>query len=145
AAQSNLLDPGFIYGAKVESEVSLRTIDFPIETASFDKRVALTAEEVETVVRNTAAILTDDGAVQVAALHYVDPQRFGETLATRTLGAAYGIRIVPENVSVAARAAGPDMSADYAEDVIPFHTERDIAEVLAEAGYSDADSQGMGG
>ncbi|RIK87759.1 MAG: peptidase M24 [Hyphomicrobiales bacterium] len=143
AAQSSLLDTGFIYGAKVESEVSLRTVDFPIETASFDRRVALTAEEVEAVVRNTAAILTD-GAVQVAALHYVDPQRFGETLATRTLGAAYGIRIVPENVSVATRDAEPAVAADYAEDVIPFHAERDIAEVLAEIGYSDADAQGMG-
>ena len=143
AAKDSLLDTGFIYGAKVESEVSLRTIDFPIETASFDKRVALTAEEVEAVVRNTAAILTD-GAVQVAALHYIDPPRFGETLATRALGAAYGIRIVPENVSVAPRDIEPAVAVDYAEDIIPFHAERDIAEVLAEAGYSEADSRGMG-
>lgn len=143
AAQNSLLDTGFIYGAKVESEVSLRTIDFPIETASFDKRVALSAEEVETVVRNTAAILTD-GAVQVAALHYVDPQRFGETLATRTLGGAYGIRIVQENVSVARREAESTAAADYAEDIIPFHAERDLTETLAELGYSEDDSEGMG-
>ena len=140
AATQSLLDTGFIYGAKVESEVALHTIDFPIETASFDGRVTLSADEVEAVVRNTAAILSD-GAVQVAALHYVDPQRFGETLATRTLGASYGIRIVPENVSVSTRAM--DVAVEYAEDILPFHTERDIAETLAEAGYSDADSQGM--
>src|SRR5690606_41003975 len=69
----------------------LRTIDFPVETEVFDESSALSADEVETVVRNTGAILTD-GDVQVAALHYVDPQRFGETLATQTLGASYGIR-----------------------------------------------------
>lgn len=142
AAAQSMLDTGFIYGAKVESEVSLRTLDFPIDTANFDGRVTLSAEEVEAVVRNTAAILTD-GAVQVAALHYVDPQRFGETLATQTLGASYGIRIVPENVSVAPRESKSAEIADYAEDILPFHTERDIAEVLNEAGYSEADSEVM--
>src|SRR5690606_24294450 len=90
---------GVIYGAKVESEVSLRTVDFPLETATFDETSALSATEVESVVRNIGAVLTD-GDVQVAALHYVDPQRFGETLASQVLGASYGIRIIPENVSV---------------------------------------------
>ena len=142
AQQQSLFDTGFIYGAKVESEVSLHTIDFPIETANFDGRVTLTADEVETVVRNTAAILTD-GAVQVAALHYVDPQRFGETLATRTLGASYGIRIVPENVSVSPREAEAAAVAEYAEDILPFHGERDIAETLAEAGYAPEDADTM--
>lgn len=142
AAAQSTLDTGFIYGAKVESEVSLRTLDFPIETANFDGRVTLSAEEVESVVRNTAAILTD-GAVQVAALHYVDPQRFGETLATQTLGASYGIRIVPENVSVAPREGEPGAVTDYAEDILPFHAERAISEVLGEAGYSEADATVM--
>lgn len=31
-------DAGQIYGAKVESEMSLKTVDFPIEAASFDER-----------------------------------------------------------------------------------------------------------
>ena len=142
SAPQSQLDTGFIYGAKVESEVSLHTIDFPIETANFDGRVTLTADEVETVVRNTAAILTD-GAVQVAALHYVDPQRFGETLATRTLGASYGIRIVPENVSVSPREAEAAIAAEYAEDILPFRSDRDIGEMLGESGYSPDDSATM--
>lgn len=141
-APQSPLDTGFIYGAKVESEVSLHTIDFPIETANFDGRVTLTADEVETVVRNTAAILTD-GAVQVAALHYVDPQRFGETLATQTLGVSYGIRIVPENVSVSPREAEAAAAAEYAEDILPFHADRDIGEMLTESGYSQDDSATM--
>lgn len=133
---------GVIYGAKVESEVSLRSIDFPIDTASFDENSALSAEEVETVVRNIGAILTD-GDVQVAALHYVDPQRFGDTLATQTLSASYGIRIVPENVSVATRDSDRELGRDYAEDIIPFPVERPIEEALEEAGYSGADATGM--
>lgn len=132
---------GVIYGAKVDSEVSLRTVDFPVETEVFDESSALSADEVETVVRNTGAILTD-GDVQVAALHYVDPQRFGETLATQTLGASYGIRIVPENVSIAAR-EGEAGESEYAEDIIPFLVERDITEAMNEAGYAGADADGM--
>jgi murein DD-endopeptidase MepM/ murein hydrolase activator NlpD len=142
AQQQSLFDTGFIYGAKVESEVSLHTIDFPVDTANFDGRVMLSADEVETVVRNTAAILTD-GAVQVAALHYVDPQRFGETLATRTLGASYGIRIVPENVSVSPRETPGALAAEYAEDILPFRADRDLGEMLAEAGYSPDDCATM--
>src|SRR5690606_23417380 len=90
---------GIIYGAKVESEVRLRTQPFPLEESVFDENSDLSAEEVEQVVRNTGAILTD-GDVQVAALHYVDPQRFGDTLATQAL-AQFSARIVQENVSVA--------------------------------------------
>src|SRR5690606_20596927 len=70
---------GNIYGARVESDVTRRSIDFPLETAHFDEKSRLSADEVEEVVRASAAILTD-GAVQVAALHYVDPQRFGVSL-----------------------------------------------------------------
>lgn len=142
AAQAAAPSTGIIYGAKVDSEVSLRTIDFPIETASFEESSALSAEEVEGVVRNIGAILTD-GDVQVAALHYIDPQRFGETLATRTLGASYGIRIVPENVSVAARGLEGATADSYAEDIVPFRIEREIGEALDEAGYSGPDSDGM--
>ena len=94
---------GLIYGAKVESEMSLKTVDFPIETAAYDERSGLSADEVEQVVRNTGAILTADGDVQVAALHYVDPQRFGDSLAAQAITASYGIKIVPENVSVSPR------------------------------------------
>src|SRR5690606_35482309 len=133
---------GIIYSDKVESEVSLRTVDFPIETSAFDESSALSADEVEGVVRNTRAILTD-GDDQVAALHYVDPLRFGETPVTRTLGASIGIRIVPENVSVATRDTEGSTADSYAEDMILFPAERDLAEALEEAGYTGPDAEGM--
>jgi murein DD-endopeptidase MepM/ murein hydrolase activator NlpD len=143
AAQASAsMATGVIYGAKVESEVSLRTVDFPIETAAFDESSALSADEVEGVVRNTSAILTD-GDVQVAALHYVDPQRFGETPVTRTLGASFGIRIVPENVSVATRDAEGATADSYAEDMILFPAERNLAEALEERGYTGPDAEDM--
>ncbi|MBL0936015.1 MAG: M23 family metallopeptidase [Rhizobiaceae bacterium] len=132
---------GQIYGAKVESEVSLRTTAFPLDSATFDTRSELSAEEVEAVVRNTGAILTD-GDIQVAALHYVDPQRFGDGLAGTALG-NYGIRVVPENVSIAPRDSAAEPTPEFAEDMVVARSEEPIAELLAEAGYDDPPSAAM--
>ena len=132
---------GLIYGAKVESEVSLKVVDFPLDTATFDEQSGLTADKVEEVVRSTASILTD-GDVQVASLHYVDPQRFGETFATQAL-APYGVKIVQENVSVAPRDPRGEPIVEYAEDFIPFPTDRKIGDAFAESGYEGEDGMGM--
>src|SRR5690606_35824835 len=134
---------GFIYGAKVESEVRLRTLPFPVEKVAFDENSGLSAEEVEEVVRNTGAILTD-GDVQVAALHYVDPQRFGETLATQALG-NLGVRIVQENVSVAPRNLPDGPSLGFAEDIIAFPQDQSILEAFRKAGYEGPDAESMAG
>ncbi|PDQ18820.1 peptidase M24 [Mesorhizobium sanjuanii] len=133
--------PSQIYGAKVESEMSLKTIDFPIETAAFDERSDLSADEVEKVVREAGNGLSD-GAVQVASLHYVDPQRFGEAFAESMAG-SYDVKIVPENVSVAPRAIADDQTPAFAEEIIPFTKDRDIAEALADSGYTGDDATGM--
>ena len=134
---------GLIYGAKVESEVSLRSIEFPIETAAFDETNELTSDEVEQVVRTTGSVLTD-GAVQVAALHYVDPQRFGQTsLAVQALGTSYGVRIIPENVSVAPRLESDGLTTEFAEDIIPFRADREIMKAFLDAGYAEEDVKGM--
>jgi murein DD-endopeptidase MepM/ murein hydrolase activator NlpD len=134
---------GLIYGAKVESEMSLKTVDFPIETAAYDQRSGLSADEVEQVVRNTGSILTADGDVQVAALHYVDPQRFGDSLAAQAITASYGIKIVPENLSVASRPANEETSLSYAEEIIPFTESRNIFEAFSASGYTGGDALGM--
>jgi murein DD-endopeptidase MepM/ murein hydrolase activator NlpD len=134
---------GLIYGAKVESEMSLKTVDFPIDTAAYDEKSGLPADEVEQVVRNMGSILTTDGDVQVAALHYVDPQRFGDSLAAQAITASYGVRIVPENVSVAPRTASEETSVAYAEEIIPFTESREIVEAFSGSGYDGDDAKGM--
>jgi murein DD-endopeptidase MepM/ murein hydrolase activator NlpD len=142
AAQTASTPTGLIYGAKVESEVSLRTVDFPVETAAFDETSELNADEVEQVVRTNGAILTD-GAVMVAALHYVDPQRFGQSLALQTINASLGVRIVQENVSVSTKQHVGAPATEFAEDIIPFTTDKDIGKAFLDAGYSERDSAGM--
>ncbi|MCF6115263.1 M23 family metallopeptidase [Mesorhizobium muleiense] len=132
---------GQIYGAKVESELSLKTVDFPIETAAFDEKSDLSADEVEKVVREAGTGLSD-GAVQVASLHYVDPQRFGDAFAESMAG-SYDVRIVPENVSVSPRAAPDDQAPAFAEEIIPFTRDRNIVEAFADSGYTGEDATGM--
>ncbi len=132
---------GLIYGAKVESEMSLKTVDFPLRGSDFDEKNTLSAAEVESVVR-TAGVALDEGAVRVAALHYVDPQRFSASISTETIAAPFGFRIVPENMSV----AHPDLGAGsvtYAEEIIPFVAERSIVEAFADSGYDGDDAKGM--
>lgn len=132
---------GQIYGAKVESEMSLKTVDFPMETAAFDEKSDLSADEVEKVVREAGSDLSD-GAVQVASLHYVDPQRFGDAFAESMAG-SYDVKIVPENVSVSPRAIADDQTPAFAEEIIPFTKDRDITEAFADSGYTGDDAIGM--
>ncbi|TIQ51351.1 MAG: M23 family metallopeptidase, partial [Mesorhizobium sp.] len=141
AGQPATAAAGQIYGAKVESEMSLKTVDFPIETAAFDEKSDLSADEVEKVVRQAGTGLSD-GAVQVASLHYVDPQRFGDAFAESMAG-SYDVRIVPENVSVSPRAAPDDQAPAFAEEIIPFTRDRNIVEAFADSGYTGEDATGM--
>lgn len=142
AAQTAAAPASQVYGVKVESEMSLKTIDFPIDTAAFDEKSDLSADEVEEVVRTTGAILTD-GDVQVAALHYVDPERFGNSFATQALAGSYGVRIVPENVSVAPREETDETALAYAEEIIPFTADREITDAFADSGYTGSDAESM--
>lgn len=141
AAAPQASTTGVIYGAKVESEMSLKTVDFPLDEAVYDEQNTLSAEEVEKVVRATADVLSD-GAVRVAALHYVvDPQRFGGLLTNETIEAPYGVRIVPENMTVSPRPTHGGEDVVYAEEIIPFTSERDIAGAFEDSGYTGDDAK----
>jgi murein DD-endopeptidase MepM/ murein hydrolase activator NlpD len=142
AQTASTTSPGQIYGVKVESEMSLKTVDFPFETATFDEKSGLSADEVEKVVRETGSVLID-GAIQVASLHYIVPERFGDTLANQALTASYGIKIVPENVSVTPRSETDEQTVVFAEDIIPFTVDRKIAKAFEDAGYTGEDAVGM--
>jgi murein DD-endopeptidase MepM/ murein hydrolase activator NlpD len=131
-----------IYGADVDSEVTLRTLPFPLDTTNYDTSHELTSAEVEQVVQETAGLLTD-GAVQAAALQYVDPLRFGDTDEMIGLRSGPGFRVTPENVSVTPRDSDNDTSGRFTEDLVPFHTDKSILDALSDAGYDDKSAEGM--
>lgn len=132
--QNQTLDTGQIYGAKIESEISLRTIDFPLSAINYDSASDLTTDEVEKVVRSTGQLLTD-GDVQIASLHYVDPLRFGNSDSSLTLMQPLGVRITQENVTVTNRLHDGETNSGFSEDIIPFRSDSKIIDALNKSGY----------
>ena len=131
-----------IYGAKVESEVSLKTSKFPDGSAEFAAEGDLSADEVEEYVRVTGAALTE-GDVQVASLEYVDPLRFGLDQSAIDITASYGVKFVPENVSVAPKSEDQAVDIQFAEELISFRADQKIKSALEDAGYTGEDAKGM--
>lgn len=140
-AQANATT-GQIYGAKVESEVSLKTSGFPVDTAEFAPEGDLSADEVEEYVRVTGAALTE-GDVQVASLEYVDPMRFGAAEDSIEIPSTYGVKFVPENVSVAPKSEDQTEDIQFAEELISFQSDQKISSALEDAGYTGDDAKGM--
>ncbi len=136
------LETGQIYGAMVESEVSLKTSAFPATGAIFEQSASLSLEEVEEAVRISGTALTE-GDVQVASLHYLDPLRFGNGDGDFALGAELGVKIVQENVSVAARATNETPETNFTEEIIPIRADATPKSLLKDAGYTGNDAIGM--
>lgn len=128
-----------IYASKAESDMVLKVVDFPFSATGFDERSEMSGEEVERQVRHTANNLSD-GAVQVASLHYVDPQRFGNLATSVLADPGYEFNVVQENVSVAPRSAADNEEVVFAEDIIPFATDRRMDVALENAGYDRDES-----
>ncbi len=141
-AQAQPTEAAQIYGAKVESEISLRTIDFPLNAANYDSESELSSDEVEKVVRSTGQLLTD-GDVQIASLHYVDPLRFGNSDSSFTLTQPLGVRITQENVSISNRLMEDETNSGFSEDIIPFRADSKIIDALNKSGYEGEDADNI--
>ncbi|MCB1516818.1 MAG: M23 family peptidase, partial [Hyphomicrobiaceae bacterium] len=56
---------------------------------------------------------------------------------------SYGVRIVPENVTVAPRLESDGLTTEFAEDIIPFRADREIMDAFLDSGYAKDDVEGM--
>ncbi len=129
-----------IYGANVETEVSMRVADFDFDNDITASAPTLSDDEAEEIVRSTAAILTD-GSVQLASLHYIDPLRFGIDDPSLATGLGLAARIIPQNMSVAPRqTAEADDYPVFEEDLVEFNSTEDIGDALEATGYGLANS-----
>lgn len=128
AANENI--GSLIYGADVETEASIRVVDFEFDATMTQASLVLSNQEVEEIVRQTAPILTD-GSVEVAALHFVNPERFG--LADPALSAIQlqsTAKIVPQNISVASIDNEFRPSRDFSEHLIEVRAAAPIRQLL---------------
>ncbi|OJF90664.1 M23 family metallopeptidase [Pararhizobium antarcticum] len=135
---------GTIYGSDVESEVGLKTIDFPLKGSALTFDAAMSLDEVEENVRTNGSVLTD-GNTQLASLFYVDPRRFASDASELDLLQGLSARIVEENMTVSAYENITEQSTEYADDIIPVRRSTPIATVLVNAGYAKSQAEDVSG
>ncbi len=123
-----------IYGAEVDGEVEIKTVDFPMQGAAYDESAALEPAEIEARVRESAPFLAE-GAVAVSSLPYVDPARFEMATAASGSGAlnALAVASAPENVSMLAKTDNLD---DYGieDKMLPVTEGASLRKMLMDEG-----------
>lgn len=128
-----------IYGSKLESEISLQMREFPQNGAAYNDSDSLSTEEVERAVRTTASSL-GNGVTKIAALHYINPLQIGGYNQSMGFSDSLDVKIVRENVSVAAGYTDQKPIESYSEDIVPFPQDENVLSALNEAGYSGQDA-----
>ena len=131
---------GTIYGAEVDSEIHLKTADYPVRGAPYEYADSMTVDEVERTVRKNGAVLTGE-TFQVAALNYVNPQRFGNSKASLAINSRFDAKVIAENVSVAAVLSDDDQSVVFVDDVIPIRKKTTMSKALVDAGYKNSEAK----
>jgi murein DD-endopeptidase MepM/ murein hydrolase activator NlpD len=143
-AEPQVARTGTLYGSNVDSEVALKTVDFPIKGSSLTFDNSMSLDEVEENVRTNGSVLTE-GSTQVASLFYVDPQRFASDSDGLDLLQGLTARIVEQNKSDAAYESINEQSTEYADDIIPVRRKTDIATAMVNAGYAKAQAEDAAG
>lgn len=128
-----------IYGSKIETEITLQTVDFPAIGTVFDDTDNLSADEVEHAVKITGLGLSN-GATKMAALHYIDPLQLEAYSPSFGFSDTLDVKIVQENVSVLAGYTSNETVKSYSEDIIPFSRNESIITAFHRANYDGEDA-----
>jgi murein DD-endopeptidase MepM/ murein hydrolase activator NlpD len=131
---------GTIYGADVDSEIRLKTGDYPVTGVPYVYAASMTVDEAEETVRNNGSILTDE-TFQVAALNYVDPQRFAGVDSTIGISANINARVIAQNVSVSPALSKGQNPVEFVDDVIAVRNSKSMAKALIDAGYNKSEAK----
>jgi murein DD-endopeptidase MepM/ murein hydrolase activator NlpD len=135
---------GAIYGSDVESEVSMKTVAFPSGKSDLQVAAGMTLDEIEENVRSNGSVLTD-GSAQVAALYYVDPQRFSNEDNDVDLTAGLSARVLEQNMTVSAPESITPQTEEFADDIVPARQDVTIVKALTDAGYPEPQAQMLSG
>lgn len=127
-----------IYATKVDPEVTLHNVEFPLNRVSFDGFDNITESRAENDIRSAGFGITGSYD-KVAALKYSAPDQFGNFNSEFKFSEMPDVKIVQENVSVSSRTGSDDASEGYAEDIIPFRKKQTILSALNDANYEGED------
>lgn len=127
-----------IYGADVEGEISLTTVDYPFGDAAISLDQRQSATDIEEVVRKAAPAL-DIGSTALNAVSYFDPARF--SAEDTTFLSTPGLSITAENVSVLARTNSDSYPGIvFEERFATVRSDSAIEMVLQGEGVAEAES-----
>ncbi len=118
-----------IYGAKLESEVSISLAPFPASSPSIDMDETPSESEVELIVRESARALAIN-SVETAAKTLVDPGRFDFNLALQPDLERYAVRITPENVSFVSKRDEEIRFTGMEENIVPITEGQNLVDLL---------------
>lgn len=127
-----------IYGAEVESEVSIRVVAYPYK----NRQIAIAAHqrtaEVEELVRRTGPGL-EGNSTSIASLSNIDPNRF--SISGEEQFIIPGVIITAENVSVINGVHPTDyVGTRYEDRIIAVRRESGLAEILIAEGMDVAEA-----
>ncbi|ASP34748.1 M23 family metallopeptidase [Labrenzia sp. VG12] len=131
-----------VYGAKLESEVSISLAPFPASSADIDPDATPSETEVELKVRETARTLSID-AVEMAAKTLVDPGRFDFNLALQPDLERYAVRITPENVSFVSKQDEDIRFAGMDESIVPVTSGTNLSDILMDHDATEEEARAI--
>lgn len=129
-----------IYGASVESQVKIKTIDFPYGDQSIAKEPKQNFAEIEALVRNSIGGL-QTGDTLISPVAYFDGSRF--SLQPQPVFPTHsGISIVAENVSVLEKFnPHTHVGKDYTDREVPVRAEAGLSEILQTEGLEPEETE----
>lgn len=131
---TKLQDSGYIYGAKVETQITLRSHHFIIDQINFDGADTLTDEEVQQELKKAGFALEKTNEL-LSILTLIDPLTLKD-LSTTPLTETPEVRIVQENVTISPQSRRIDLTKNYAEDIIPIRKKQKIADIFKDTNYT---------
>jgi murein DD-endopeptidase MepM/ murein hydrolase activator NlpD len=129
---------GRIYGADVESEVTVLVEDFTQADAARSDAYRMSVAEAELTVRENAGALVDD-SVQLTALAYIDNSRFDLAPSTSLGLEPLNIRVLEDNVSELDQYAASGGNW-FDENIFSVEEDLEMNAALQAAGFTEPEA-----
>ncbi|WP_375641795.1 MULTISPECIES: M23 family metallopeptidase [unclassified Bartonella] len=128
-------DSGQIYGAKIETKLTLRSYDFKIDQFDFDDSDTLTDEEAQQEVQK-AGFTLEKSSELLSVLTLIDPLKLEDASSDSQGTESPEVRIVQENVTISPQSHRIDLTKNYVEDIIPIRKKQTIADAFKKTSYT---------
>ncbi|GAA5102195.1 M23 family metallopeptidase [Bartonella acomydis] len=128
-------DSGHIYGAKVETPITLRNYNFIIDQVNFDDTDALTDDEVQQELKKAGFALEKNDEL-LSLLTFIDPLKLEDLSSPSQFTDTPEVRIIQENVTISPQNRRIDLTKNYAEDILPIRKKQKIIDVFKDTNYT---------